>query len=75
MYDDYDLSKYEPDVQAWILQQMDAAVPMYAGASYRNSMGYFYKVLEDSPDGLYVKVASDYPINSIRIVAKAIVLS
>lgn len=74
MSEDYDVNIYEPDVQAWVLKQMEGDVPMYAGEAYKNSAGHMYKVLEDSLNSLYVKVISDYPVNSIRIVAKAVVL-
>ena len=74
---EYDFNSYSPDVQRWILQQMDDAMyEMRQGELYQNSAGHKYKILKDSPVGeVYVKVMSDYPINSIRYVAKAVILS
>ena len=78
MPQDFDFSQYSPEVQQWVLQQMDDAMcPMRKGECYINSVGYEYRILEDSPAGeLYVKAISDYPIKgSIRYISKAVILS
>ena len=74
---EYDFNQYSPDVQQWLLQQIDDAMyDMKQGQLFRNSAGHNYKILEDSPAGnVYVKVISDYPVNSTRYIEKAVVLS
>ena len=75
---EYDFNKYTPEVQRYILQQMDDSMyPMRKNEIYVNSTGKEYLVLEDSPAGeVYVKVRTNcFSGTAERWVAKTVIVS
>lgn len=74
----YNLEDAPPDVQAYNISELDAAkYDMYKGEVYKNSLGYKYIVLEDSPRGkIEVKVYFPFSLGRAwRQVPKVVLIS
>ena len=73
-----ELSEYTPDVKAYMIDEANAAkYDMSKGEIYKNSLGYMYKVIEDSPHGnTHVKVKFYFSLGTaIREVPKVVLIS
>ena len=67
---------YTEDAKQWVSIIESTHPSLYAGEKFCNSFGRNYLILEDSPNtNYYVRVKSDYPINSIRTIAKALLFA
>lgn len=73
-----DLTDYPPDVKTYMKDEAEAAkYDMSKGEIYKNSLGYMYKVIEDSPHGnMYVRVKFYFSLGTaIREVPKVVLIS